>query len=264
MNAARTRVIICYWTGRPAKPLWQLLDSMARFPPGAPFDVLVVCNGGDVQPLALPSRHAGHVQVLNRENTGWNLGAWEAGWRASTGHEYLLFLQAECFVRRPDWIRLFEHRLELDRGIGMLGERLMWQQMSWEFVREATAVDLGATVADPHGLLESISTYRKLLQARAIDPGELGTHLVSIILFTRRSLLAELGGFPLIGESYLEAVACEIGLSKAIEARGLRIAQLRDDAFHCIGHTQWCGNTGHTRQLIAAARRGLERLVRRQ
>lgn len=265
MNAARTCVVVCYWTGRSPKPLWRLLRSMAKHAPGARYDVLVVCNGGDLQPLALPSAFAGTgIRVLNRENTGWNLGAWEAGWRASPGYTYYLFLQAECFVRRAGWVHRFEHRIENDAGIGMLGERLMWQQMTWGYVREATALDLGERGPLPAGVLESIAGYQALLRRHRIDPGPLGTHLVSIILFLRRDLLEQVDGFLPTGETYLEAVACEIGLSKKVEARGLRLSQVADAPFTFIGHTQWEGSAGPVERVVERAKALARRLARRQ
>ena len=249
-SRARTCVVICYWTGRAPRPLWQLLRSMQRHSAGAPYDVLIVCNGGDREPLRVPPAFRWpNLRVLDRENTGWNLGAWEAGWRASPGNEFFLFLQAECFIRRADWLRRFEHRLEQDGGVGMIGERLMWQQMSWNYVREATALDLAVNGAVPPGVLESVARYQELLRARGIEPGVLGTHLVSIILFLRRALLERIGGFPLIGEDYLQAVACEIGLSKLVEAQGLRITQLSDAPFSFVGHSQWTASAVRLQRL---------------
>lgn len=258
-------MVVCFWTGRSPGPLWRLLRSIAKFEAGAAYDVLVVCNGGDAEPLNLPpALVASGVRVLNRENTGWNLGAWEAGWRASPGYTYYLFLQAECFVKRKGWIHRFEHRTEADAGIGMLGEVLMWQQMSWDYVREATALDLGERGPVPAGVLESIATYQDLLRSKAIDPGPLGSHLVSIILFIRRDLLERIGGFPLFGESYLEAVAGEIGLSKRVEAQGLRISQVSDAAFSFIGHSQWASGNSAWQRMRERARRLARRLTRRE
>lgn len=260
-TASRTCVVICYWTGRSPRPLYRLLRMMQKVPAGAPFDVLIVCNGGDEKPLVpRPGFESLNVRIINRENAGWNLGAWEAGWRASPGYDYFLFLQAECFIRNPDWIARFVHRIERDSGIGMLGERLMWQQMTWDYVRAATELDLGARGPVPEGVLESIARYQRLLVERGIDPGSLGTHLVSIILFLQRSVLEEIGGFPLIGESYLEAVGCEIGLSKLVEARGYRISQVADDAFSRIGHTQWSGRESGFRSLLSRMRSAVRRL----
>lgn len=262
---ARTCVVICYWTGRSPTPLWQLLRSMSKFEAGAAYDVLVVCNGGDTDPLRLPpALAASGMRVLNRENTGWNLGAWEAGWRASPGYTYYLFLQAECYVKRAGWIHRFEHRSETDAGIGMLGERLMWQQMSWDYVREATALDLGERGPVPEGVLESVAAYQGLLRGKGIEPGPLGTHLVSIILFIRRDHLERIGGFPLVGDSYLEAVACEIGLSKLIETSGLRISQVSDAAFAFIGHSQWRDGESAWQSLRTRLKRAARKLALRE
>lgn len=175
------------------------------------------------------------VRVINRENTGWNLGAWEAGWRASPGYEYFLFLQAECFIKSKDWLYRYEHRMDHDAGIGLLGERMMWGGMTWDYAKANTALDL----SDQPEILNNFDSYQKNLREKGIDPGTLGTHLVSIILFTRRSILEKVDGFPLMGDTYVKAISCEIGISKRIENEGYRISQLGDDAFSRIGHTQW-------------------------
>lgn len=232
----RTCVVICYWTGRSTKPLFKLLSAMQNIPAGAPFDVVIVCNGGDVEPLTIPPRFSSmSIRVINRENAGWNLGAWEAGWRASPGYEYFLFLQAECFLKSKDWLHRFEHRMDFDAGMGLLGERIMWSGMTWDYAKAKTALDL----SDRPEILSNFESYQQNLSQKGIEPGALGTHVVSIILFTRRSILEDVDGFPLMGDTYVEAVSCEIGLSKNIESRGYRISQLGDDAFYTIGHTQW-------------------------
>lgn len=256
----RTCVVICYWIGRSTKPLFKLLSAMQRYPAGAPFDVVVVCNGGDVEPLVIPDRFPGlRLRVINRENTGWNLGAWEAGWRESPGYEYFLFLQAECFIKAKDWLLRFEHRMDCDAGIGLLGERLMWSGMTWDYVRASTEIDIGPRP----DILGTIERYRSILTEKGIEPGPLGTHLVSIILFTRRKLLEEIGGFPLIGESYVEAVSCEIAFSKNFENRGYRISQLADDAFFKIGHTQWTELDRYKERVLGYLRQQSRRVLRR-
>lgn len=53
---ARTCVIVSYWNGRPARRLHRLLQQMRMIDAGSPFDLLVVCNGGDERPLSLPRR----------------------------------------------------------------------------------------------------------------------------------------------------------------------------------------------------------------
>lgn len=235
----RTCVVVSYWTGRSTSNLLRLLRQMDQMEAGAPFDTVVVCNGGDVRPLSLPSGPGGvRPRVLNRVNLGYNIGAWEVGWRAAGPYEFILFLQDDCFLKRPHWVSEFEFRMEHDAGIGLLGESVMWDQMSWQFIRVATDRDLGSTVWSPGDQTHPLEQYETLLDARGIPKGNVGTHLQSLVLFTRRTILEEVGGFPL-GQTYREAVACEIGVSRLIVSRGYRLAKIHDSAFRFIGHHQW-------------------------
>src|ERR1700730_11844793 len=52
---SKTCVIISYWVSRPAKDLNRLLAQMQKIDACAPFDVLIVCNGGLERPLSSPS-----------------------------------------------------------------------------------------------------------------------------------------------------------------------------------------------------------------
>lgn len=250
--------MICYWIGRSTKPLLNLLSSMKRHPAGAEFDVLIVCNGGDTKPLSVPEGYPEfNIRVINRENSGWNLGAWDAAWRASPDHEYFLFLQAECFAKSAGWLHRFVHRMEHDSGVGLLGERIMWNEMTWDFVKSNTEIDLGSAP----DLLGTIDRYQENLTRAGIDPGICGTHLVSIILFTRRTLLSDVGGFPMMGETYVEAVSCEIGFSKRFLNKGYRISQLSDDAFFKIGHVQFTQWDRYKQQALGFARRQARRII---
>lgn len=243
MAHPQTCVVISYWNGRSTRNLLRLLGQMARVQAGAPFDVLVVCNGGDRRPLN-PGGSVG--RVLNRENTGYNIGAWEAGWRHAAGYEFYMFLQDECFLKRSGWVSEFQYRMEGDRGIGLLGESMMWDQMTWEYIRAATDRDLGRQVWARDDATHPLEQYQAFLDARGIPRGEIGAHLQSLVLFTSRRVLEEIGGLP-CGRTYREAVACEIGISRLIAAKGYRIAKVRGEAFSLIGHRQW--TAGHRRYM---------------
>jgi hypothetical protein len=215
---------------------------MLKVDAGCPFDVVVVCNGGDLRPLSLPeSFKALRIQIFNRENTGWNLGAWEFGWRNAGGYQYYLFLQDDCYLKSAGWIVDFEFRIEHDSGIGLLGEEIMWDQMTWPFIRKATDRDLGPRAWPENEPIHPLDTYQELLIKRGVPPGEVGTHLPSLILFTSHKILDEVGGFPLIGASYREAVACEIGISRIIASKGYRIGRVKGEgsSFRLIGHAEW-------------------------
>jgi hypothetical protein len=236
----RTCVIVSCWTGQPAKNLHRLLAQMQKIDSGAPYDLRIVCNGGLERPLTLPVRfNSLKPRIINRENTGYNLGAWECGWRDADGYEYYLFLQDDCFLKRPGWVYDYEFRMSRDEGIGLLGESIAWDRLTWRYIREATDRDLGRWAWPEEEPVHPIDTYLALLEQHGIPRGETGTHLQSLVLFTSRRILEEIGGFPIMGSSYREACACEIGLSRLIESRGYRLSKLKDCSFEFIGHAQW-------------------------
>ena len=249
----RTCVVISYWVARPPQALFRLLRQARKIDPGAPIDIVVVCNGGDQAPLALPPEFADRsIRVIPRENTGWNLGAWDAGWRAATGYEFYLFLQDDCVLKRPRWVGEFEFRAENDAGVGLLGETLMWDRMTWAYIRRATDRDLGRFAWPEAEPVHPLDTYQRLLTEHGVAIGEVGTHLPAIILFAPRAVLEEVGGFPLIGSTYREAVACEIGISRRVEAHGYRVAKIAGADFQFIGHPQWGGD--HAGRLLSQAK----------
>jgi hypothetical protein len=201
---------------------------------GAPFDLVIVCNGGDQTPLVVPDRFQRlNPRILDRENTGYNLGAWDWGWKNSDGYEFYLFLQDECVIKRPNWVLGFEFRMSRDPGIGLLGESFMYDRMTWSFIREAVDRDF------EHPASSDIDYYLSLLTRHGIDPGPTGTHMQSLIMFTSRRILDEIGGFPLFGFTKREAIASEIAISRLIESRGYRLAMVEDIPFTLIGHSEW-------------------------
>jgi hypothetical protein len=240
MEKPRTCVVVSYWTGRPPKDLKKLLRDMKEVDAGSPFEVVIVVNGGDQKPLSLPPEFDSlRPRILNRENKGWNLGAWDHGWRQAGDFDYFLFLQDDCFLKTRGWVGDFEFRFDHDSGIGLLGEEIMWDQMTWPYIRKATDRDLGSLAWPESEPVHPLDTFQTLMTKRGVPPGEVGTHLPSLILFTSKRILEEVGGFPLVGSTYYEAVACEIGISRLIASKGYRIARVRDRSFQLIGHPQW-------------------------
>jgi len=252
----KTCVVVSYWVARSPRALFKLLRKTQELDAGSPFDLIVVCNGGDLKPLTLPPNLARlGFRVLFRENTGWNLGAWEQGWRSAQGYQFYLFLQDDCILKRPGWISEFEFRAENDPKVGLIGETIMWDQMSWSFVRTATDRDLGRIAWPESEPVHPLDVYKELLTRRGVPIGDVGTHLPTLILFAPRTVLEEIGGFPLIGSTYREAVACEIGISRLIESRGYRLVKIDRESFHLIGHHQWDQRTSVGSMVQAKVRR---------
>ena len=239
-----TLVVISHYNAWSTDQLVALLDQVASVPAGTLFDTCVVVNQAVPGTLDLPDRHA-HVPVLYRENTGYNIGAWDHGRCANPGYDCYLFLQEECRIVRPGWLEA-HRRLAMRPEIGLVGESMQWQgrgwnRLDWEYRRSPfdRPVD-GKRVSYPAGI-------RAALKAAGLPEGRTGAHLQSLVLCARAPVLEAIGGFP-IGGSYGEAVTAEVTISKRVEALGLQVREVGPGSFRYILHPQW-----HRRQGIAPA-----------
>jgi len=238
---SRTCVVVSYWVERSPKDLHRLLRQMMRVDAGAEFDLLVVCNGGDLKPIALPARFDRlRPRVLNRENVGYNIGAWDAGWRAAPENDWYLFLQDDCFLKKAGWLSAFEFRMTHDIGIGLLGESMMWDRASWPQIIASTERDFGVEWWRPQET-NPLEFYKSFLEKLGILKLEDGSHLQTMILFSTKKVLQEIGGlpYPPPGATLTEAIAREVALSRLVESKGYRIAKVEDEPFQFIGHRQW-------------------------
>ncbi|MBL8753586.1 MAG: hypothetical protein JNK15_09815 [Planctomycetes bacterium] len=249
----RTLVVVSHYDARPRQDLDTLLDDLARVPAGAPFDVLVVVNQTRPEPTAISAALPG-LRVLHRPNSGYNIGAWEHGWRSASGYAHYLFLQDECRLRRPGWLLPFVLRLQRPE-VGLVGERMnpTWAA-DWATLERRFA---GHTL-DHHHVdgepAERLPTYRAFWQRNGIDPGPRGDHLQTLVLAVRADVLQRIGGFPL-GSDYGEAIAAEIGVSKRVQMLGLSVEEVGPRPFTWITHPQWQEKAD--RQPLRAPRLGL-------
>jgi len=230
-------IIISYWVGRPPNRLYQLLNQIARHDAQAPFIITIVCNGGDRHPLILPEKYVKNgVHVLNRVNSGYNIGAWEHGWRSDGESEYFLFLQDECRILKTGWLKAFLDKMQESREIGLLGESINWKR-AWSEQRNNP---VAASCLNREGEVpfNAVDFLRAFIVLSGIDPGESAEHLQSLILFSSRTVLEEVSGF-ITSDIYAEAVGSEIAISKKVQERGYRIAQVGAQPFSFIGHLQW-------------------------
>lgn len=232
-------VVISHWAGHRLKILRRLLNLIRKIPAGRDFDVVVVCNGGGLRKTDLPPMLENvRLRIINRENQGYNIGAWDAGWRAAPGYGYYLFLQSECLLRKPDWLAAFEDRRAELGHTALIGEALMWEGLTWEKLTEMTRRDFVPSYAEPDAE-NPIDTYRKLLREMGIPEGRVATHLQSLLLFFEGALLKQMDGFPSRSD-YKEAVACEIGISRKAAALGAELALLTPGKpFSFIIHPEW-------------------------
>lgn len=231
-------VVVAHYAARPADQLVRLLDTMAAHAPGLRYAVRVVVNRDGREEVDLPPRHAG-AEVVYRPNAGYNVAAWEAGWRAGPAYAGYLFLQSECRVVRPGWVAAFAAAAD-SPGVGAVGECL---SPDWDAPWPVLAERFRGHALREHAVAgrpaERVDCYLDFFRRHGIPPGERGDHLQTLAVFARRAVLERVGGFPPPGDGYGEAIAAEIGFSKRVQAVGLAVAQVAAAAFEYVEHPQW-------------------------
>ena len=228
-------VVISHYNAWPTDQLVALMDQTRSVPSGYPFRPVVVVNRAVDRPLELPAGHA-DVEVVYRENTGYNIGAWDHGWRVAAPADYYLFLQEECKILRPDWLGSSVRRLERPK-VGLVGESLAYPGLSWERLDYFKRFDFfQGGPGEP--VLNEPQGVRRFLESKGVAVGWTGEHLQSLILATRREVLEAIDGF-LIGTSKGDAIACEFGISRAVASKGWKLEQVGLLPFRYIDHPQW-------------------------
>ncbi len=237
MMQAANLVVVSFYDRRPTGPLVDLLQSLDQHPAGAEFDLLLVVNStGEWRvPEALL---APGMRVLYRRNAGMNIGAWHGAWQHATDYSRYLFLQDECLAVAEGWLSAFVAGLD-DPAVGLLGESYNqnWDK-PWDNLRQGP----GATVMPEHDIdgrpANRVDVYLDFMRRQGIDTGSRGGHLRSLAWALRGDTLRRIGGFP-EGGNYGECIAAEIGVSKAVEALGLRVSQVAARPFAYFRHVEW-------------------------
>ena len=163
-------VVISHYNAWPSDQLIALLDQMRSVPAGCPFHARIVVNRAEPHDLALPPRYQS-VEVLYRQNVGFNIGAWEQGWREPPVFDAYLFLQEECRIVRPGWLRAFV-QASRDPRVGLVGESLKCDH-SWEPLKRYTHY------------AETYRIHREFFEEHRTPMGRDAAHLQSLVLFAR-------------------------------------------------------------------------------
>jgi hypothetical protein len=226
-------VVISAWEGHPVSFLRRLVASMKRFDAGAAYDAILSINGSDYPvpaELAATFRH-----ILRRENTGFNLGAWDHAWRSLPEYDHYLFVQEDCFMCRRNWLHAFMQRFVAEQACGLVGEHFNngWNH-SWD---RLLGPDAGGQTISGKKRRRAL-LYRQMLQQWGIPAGDSAAHVTTVVQFTSRRILEEVDGYP-IRDVYREAVAAEIGFSRKIVAAGYVLRQVGRWRHSYIGHPQW-------------------------
>lgn len=234
-SLSRPLVVVAYFDQRPLQPLFTLLDSMQAHDAGVDYDLVVVVNTTDGERLE-HLRSAG-VPCLEKSNLGMNIGSWDHGWRTAPDHDEFLFLQDDCEVVRPNWLRAFAEAC--GPFTGLVGESLNeYWDAPWDELRETR----GNIPVEEHLLdgkpANRIDVYLDFMRRMGIDPGPTGNHLRGQVWYARRGVLESIGGFPCPGNRG-EWIGAEIGVSRAMEAHGWALAQVHESPYHYIRHHEW-------------------------
>jgi len=223
---SKIAVIVNHWDGRGSVgDLHRLLLEAQPEVKETGATLAVVVNSETGARIEMPALEI-KVPVFYRENTGMNIGAWDHGWRSLPEHELFIFLQDECYIRKPGWLAEYVGLLR-DPSVGMVGESLPPKYaIPWE-----------QGFALPQRRRRYLNWYARITKL-GIDPGENGLHLQSVIWAARRDTLVKINGFH-IGVDKSECLAIEVGVCRAVVAQGLRLVQVGKHSFEWVGHPQW-------------------------
>ncbi|MFO1091068.1 MAG: hypothetical protein U1E46_15955 [Hyphomicrobiales bacterium] len=211
-------VVVSHYDAWPTADLERLVSQMSAIDAGMPFDLCIVVNSE----IGKKINSIGGAKVLYRPNTGYNIGAWQYGWEQNPGYEFYLFLQDECVIRKPGWLRAFRDVANIS-GVGLVGESIVYHN-SWSEYEKY------------RGFYE---TCRDICQDIGISLGNNPTHLQSLVIGARGDALKAIGGFVLTSGGKIEAIATEVLTSIRARALGYRIAQVSWRPFEYIYHPQW-------------------------
>lgn len=221
-------VVVSHYSARPIDDLVRLLRQLRSLPQQTTHFrvfVKVVVNAVQVPaaPLALPVDLQDQL-IEYRENTGFNMGSWDHGWRHDPGHRHYLFLQDECVVCDPAALSAYWHLLEQDPST-LVGESLQFWRGWAPFARQ---------LPDPFRAIQA------LCDQRGLGRGLTATHLQTLAVAASGQALALMDGFLLANEK-MEAVATEVMWSRKALGLGLGIRQSAATPFRYFEHEQWLG-----------------------
>jgi hypothetical protein len=235
----RVAVIISTWIGNPADYILNLMKSITRYEAGVLFDLYLCANG---ESYRLPSGLNGKfTDVFIRENTGFNLGAWDYSWRRLSEYDDYLFMQDDCFIRKEFWLRDFLTCFHSKELYGLVGECLhkSWNRPWSELTGPEINTKRRQRVSESKTRLAR--SCQSDLKRWGIPEGKKADHLTSVVHFTSRAILERVGGY-IIADKYQEAIAAEIAFSKKIQNEGYELKQIGRLRHSRIGHRQWHSN----------------------
>ena len=206
--------------------LHQLSDKVS--------EIIVVVNDDNCNNVH--KIHTNGVLRIIRPNTGMNIGAWSEAVSYCTNSDYVVFLQDECRLVRPDFADVYRALLS-EPGIGMIGESInpKWD-CEWSQIASSNLNYL--INFSNNQAISRVNYYRECMARWKINPGIYSTHLRALTWAFNKAGLQAIKNFP-IGFNKEECIAAEIAVSRKIFQTGLKFKQSAPDGFTFFEHQEW-------------------------
>lgn len=227
----KSLVVVSYYDERPANELIRLLHQIRQTEAGAPFDTAIVVNNASGEPLVLPG-HFGDLRIFHRENTGFNIGAWQYAWRNAPDYDFYLFLQDDCVIERAGWLAAHLTASNKPKS-GFVGESMI-HHPSWQSYQRTYPLNF-----------ESCTT---LAEQYGVTLGVRPDHLQTLIMGAAKDVLVKTGGF-IADDDKVKAIAGEVLTSRRAAQMGYVNRQIAARPFEFISHPQWAGLRANSRTL---------------
>ena len=175
--------------------------------------------------------------VIQRPNSGMNIGAWLAGIKLCPEDSPVICLQDECRISDLNFSTQYEALLT-QPGVGMVGESFnpKWE-LAWD---ELKMQPFNYSIQSADGqALDRVTYYLAKMTEWDIDPGLTGTHLRSLVWGFSPDAKRALDRLP-DGKNKEECIALEIGVSKLMRNNlDLEVVQSAEAHFRYISHIEW-------------------------
>ncbi len=264
MPNSRVLVVVSYYNARQDDRLDMLLSQLRDVPAGMDFHTAVVVNRAVDEDLAIAAKYP-DIEVCYRENRGYNIGAWNHGWRLFPSWDLYVFLQDECLIAQRHWLRHLCASAQAGGG-RLVGECLVdaaqtWAEADSSYQEFYASQGIEPSRWDPaSGDLHTASFIQHYLEQQGIPTQPTMRHLRSLVLCVPGHVLSDMGGFP-IGQSYREAVGAEVGCSQRAQALGYQIRQAGLLPYTYVIHPQWMAERCQARSFKGILNQVVKRFV---
>lgn len=218
-------VVVSHYNARPKtdllKLLYQIKEQASRSVHLFTTKLIVVVNCAKDEKLSLPN-DLGDITVVYRENTGFNIGSWDAGWRNHPQHTHYLFLQDECEIVNSNCFLSYWALLESNPGV-LYGESLFFYYGWRRFRRE---------------YIDAYNSILRLSKEYGIDLGLNPNHLQTLALAASNEVMSAMDGF-IYSSDKVDAIATEVLISRKALSKKISLRQFSWRPFEYVGHPQW-------------------------